>query len=125
MTLLDELVSRYPPLAGVRSGIEAAFTAIVACYEAGGKLLVCGNGGSAADSDHIVGELMKGFLEKRRITKEESDKILSSGFDDTGVLRKHIQRALPAISLTSHTALNTAFANDECADLIFAQQVYG
>ena len=84
-------------------------------YKKGGKILVCGNGGSASDADHIVGELMKGFLKDRKVTDERIPQ----------ELREKLQGALPAISLCAHTSLMTATMNDNDADMIFAQQVYG
>src|SRR5512137_2948123 len=125
MTLLDELVSRYPPLAGVRSGIEAAFTAIVACYDGGGKLLVCGNGGSAADADHIVGELMKGFRKARRPGGETAERLRAADPDLGPRLAARLQTGLAAVNLAAGIALPTAFANDEDPGLVFAQQVLG
>ncbi len=113
-TLLDD----YPQLKVCADSIEAAFLAGVACYEAGGTVLVCGNGGSAADSEHIVGELMKGFMQARALSKSESSCFPS---DIAGKL----QGALPAISLVSQSGIITAYANDVDPDMIFAQQVYG
>ena len=84
-------------------------------YKNGGKVLVCGNGGSAADCEHIVGELMKGFLEKREVT----DNRISED------LRKNLQGALPAISLPSQSAILSAFINDVEPDMMYAQLVYG
>ena len=84
-------------------------------YKKGGKILVCGNGGSSADADHIVGELMKGFLKSRKVTDERIPQ----------ELREKLQGALPAISLSAHTSLMTATINDNDADMVFAQQVYG
>ena len=87
--------------------------------------MVCGNGGSAADSEHIVGELMKGFLKKRQISEKEKDKLKSLFPGEWDYLSKNLQGALPAISLVSHPALSSAFINDVAADMVFAQQVYG
>ena len=89
------------------------------------KLLICGNGGSAADSEHIVGELMKGYFSRRPVPQAVRDR-LASAFPENGLyLADHLQGALPAISLVSQTSLMTAFANDVAADMIYAQQVYG
>jgi D-sedoheptulose 7-phosphate isomerase len=88
-----------------------------ASFASGGKLLVCGNGGSAADADHIVGELMKGFYKKRSLPAEEASKL--------GEYARYLQGALPAIALTQHAALSTAFLNDVNPEMGFAQQVYG
>lgn len=122
---LSELVAKYPDLSGCRGDIETAYRCLSRSYGAGGKLLVCGNGGSAADSEHIVGELMKGFMSKRPLSAERRA-ALESAFPDDGVyLADHLQGALPAVSLVSHSALMTAYANDVAADMVFAQQVYG
>lgn len=110
-TILESLIERFPVLACCKDDIFNSFKLIERCYENGGKLLVCGNGGSAADADHIVGELMKGFLLPRKI--EAQNEILS-----------HLQGGLPAISLCAHSGLITAFSNDCDFEYIFAQQVY-
>ncbi len=113
----EELLQRYPVLDFCRNEIYFAYKMMTDCYANGGKVLVCGNGGSAADADHIVGELMKGFLLKRKITKPAlngDDEILS-----------RLQGALPAISLNAHSALFSAFANDLDFEDVYAQQVCG
>lgn len=114
---MQHLCGRYPALAGMREQVEAAYELLKDSYENGGKLLVCGNGGSASDSEHIVGELMKGFYKKRPLNEEERIRF--------GGLSEHLQGALPAIALTGHPALATAFLNDVDPEMIFAQQVYG
>jgi len=118
----DILFSRFPALEACRKPILAAFEALLSCFQKGGKLLLCGNGGSAADCDHIAGELQKGFLLKR-----EPGEDFVSGFDalfpGNGVARK-LQRGLPALSLCAHTALLTAFTNDVDAKLVYAQALY-
>ena len=114
-----ELLGRYPALEKCKNEIYAAYEALINCYDGGGKLLCCGNGGSAADSDHLVGELMKGFLKQRPLNEEEKAKI---GND---YISSYLQKGLPAISLCAHSALMTAFENDCAPDLTFAQQVYG
>ncbi len=93
----------------------AALELIIATYENGGKVLACGNGGSAADSEHIVGELMKGFVLKRGVVDERIPE----------ELRKGLQGALPAISLPSQSAILSAFTNDIEPDMMYAQLVYG
>lgn len=108
---VKELTERYPEMSIISGKIENAIDMIVNCYENGGKLLLCGNGGSAADCGHIVGELVKGFLKKR--PTNSSDEVVSK-----------LQKGLPAISLCEATALFTAFCNDVDPDLVFAQQVY-
>lgn len=107
-----ELTERHPQLKNIAADVENAINVITESYEKGGKLLVCGNGGSAADSSHIVGELLKGFLKKR-----------PTGSDDEVISK--LQAGLPAISLCESCAIFTAFCNDVDPDLVFAQQVYG
>ncbi|MCL2509321.1 MAG: SIS domain-containing protein [Oscillospiraceae bacterium] len=116
--IFDELFERYPSLFKLRGDILRAYETLSECYENAGKLLVCGNGGSAADCDHIVGELMKGFRKKRVLAGDDERLFGGSG------LGERLQGALPAISLTAHAALCTAFANDVDPDMIFAQQVW-
>ena len=123
--ILDELLVRYSGLGVCRDAIEKAFLILKECYENGGKVLICGNGGSAADSEHIVGELMKGFLLKRRIRSEDIEKIKTLFPEDYEYLSGSLQCALPAISLVSQSAISSAFINDVAADMVFAQQVYG
>lgn len=125
MNIFEDLFIRYPKLELCRSDIEAAFIIIKDCYKNGGKVLVCGNGGSAADSEHIVGELMKGFIRRRHIGSEDIKKIADSFPKDWEYLSKNLQCALPAISLVSQSAISTAFVNDIAADMVYAQQVYG
>ncbi len=123
--ILEDLLKRYPQLTNVATQIEAAGKCLINCYEKGGKLLVCGNGGSCSDSDHIVGELMKGFEHKRPISELLKAQLNVVGGDRGSYLAEKLQHGLPAISLTAHNALITAVANDTDADLIFAQQVVG
>lgn len=122
---LEKLLNRYPVLECCKTDIWEAFLILKETYEKDGKLLVCGNGGSGADSEHIVGELMKEFAIKRPLpekTKRELEEISSA---DGKVLGNHLQGSLPAIPLTGNIALSTAFANDAVPELVFAQQVYG
>lgn len=98
---------------------------LVKGYRNGGKLLVCGNGGSCADGDHIVGELMKGFLLKRPLNPETQDQLKKSFGDAGALLAEKLQCGLPAISLNAHAALLSAFSNDVDPELIYAQQVMG
>ena len=122
---LEDILIRYPALETCFENIMKSSEIIIECYKNGGKLLLCGNGGSAADCEHIVGELMKGFCLPRKMPVEKAANIkntLHGGADD---LIQHLQESLPAISLISHTSLMTAFSNDLSADYCFAQQVYG
>jgi D-sedoheptulose 7-phosphate isomerase len=101
------------------------YARLVETYSRGGKVLVCGNGGSAADAEHLVGELMKGYLAKRPVPTETRDNLLALFPMEGQYLADHLQGALPTISLVSQSSLITAYANDVAADMIFAQQVYG
>ena len=112
---MKELLIRYPALAQCEDKISAALELIIDTYRNGGKVLVCGNGGSAADSDHIVGELMKGFLSHRKVTDPRIP----------ATLQEKLQGALPAISLPSQSAVLSAFINDVDPDMMYAQLVYG
>ena len=122
---LDELISRYPVLAPVKADIRTAYETLKECYERGGKLLIAGNGGSCADSEHIVGELMKGFVKKRPVS-EEIEKALKTVDPQMGAeLSEKLQQGLPAIALTGHAGLTTAFMNDVDGSMIYAEQVLG
>jgi D-sedoheptulose 7-phosphate isomerase len=120
---LDELVARHSVLASCRTDIEAAFALLARTFAAGGRLLVCGNGGSAADADHIVGELMKGFRRARRPSGEIAARLAASDPELGPRLASRLQLGLPAVNLAAGSALPTAFANDEDPGLVFAQQV--
>ena len=119
---MKTLFDRYPELEGQRENIESAINALEKCFKSGGKILVCGNGGSASDASHIVAELMKGFLSKRPLDKELSKKI-NREFAVEEV--EKLQLGIPCIDLGAQVALNTAFMNDVDPKLIFAQQVVG
>ena len=119
--MLNELLSRYPQLISCKEDIENAVKAIINCYENGGKLILCGNGGSCADCDHIVGELMKGFLKFRPLSDDKKAEMKKNcDLVDEEILCK-LQGGLPAISLPSITALNSAFCNDVDPELMYAQ----
>jgi len=122
---LARLVERYPVLKDGIHAVESAYGMIVECYRNGGTVLTCGNGGSSADSDHIVGELMKGFLKKRPLPEAMQTALRAADPELGGVLASRLQTALPAIDLSAQSALATAFANDVDASLIYAQQVLG
>lgn len=123
--ILQQMTTRYPELRDCVPDIELSFQLLFHAFHQNGKLLLCGNGGSAADCEHVVGELMKGFMSKRplssAITSQFEREFPGEG---TGIAEK-LQGALPAISLVSHTALISAYANDVSPEMIFAQQVYG
>jgi len=119
-SILHDLLDRYPALAQLEKTILQSFDLLLLCYRAGGKILICGNGGSAADSNHIVGELMKGFRKTRKLNEADGLPFQKfPGFSD------RLQKAIPAISLCVHGELISAFSNDVDADMIYAQQVYG
>ena len=113
--IMQNLLNRYPKLEACKEDIENALRLVIDTYENGGKILVCGNGGSAADSEHIVGELMKGFVSKRTVKNENIP------FE----IKKHLQGALPAISLPSQVAVLSAYINDVEPEMMYAQLVYG
>ena len=123
--MLDELIKRYPILERVREDIGAVYGILERCYENGGKLLIAGNGGSAADAEHIVGELMKGFVKRRPVTEEMKEALEKADPVRGKELSEKLQGGLPAIALVDHAALSTAFANDVDGMLSYAQQVNG
>jgi len=112
---MNNFIERYPALKSIENKIQNALKLIIDVYENGGKVLVCGNGGSAADSEHIVGELMKGFMLKREVADERIPEDL----------RCKLQGALPAISLPSQSAILSAYINDVDPEMMYAQLVYG
>ncbi len=124
-TVVLSLMERYPVLQVCREEIQKAVDLWCKAYENGGKLLLCGNGGSCADAQHIAGELMKGFLKKRSLTGEQKASMQRNYPElDESVLNK-LQQALPAVVLSDATALNSAFANDVDPCLVYAQQTLG
>ena len=123
--ILDELIERYPVLEPCRKDIEEAYEILKDCYAAGGKLLIGGNGGSCADSGHIVGELMKGFVKPRKISDEMRERLIKADAEIGAILAGTLQGALPAINITDHNALNTAYGNDVNGGSYMAQQVFG
>ena len=125
LAAVDDLIARYAPLAAIRAELRAAVTALCESYRGGHKLVVCGNGGSASDAEHIVGELMKGFLLPRKLGGELEAKMRAVCPEEADYFLENLQGALPALSLVNQVALNTAFANDQAPDLSFAQQLLG
>lgn len=123
--LIDLLVSRYPELEACRDDIWKAYCALEDAYAHGGKLLIAGNGGSAADAEHMVGELMKAFVLERRLEDALCEKMKAVDAEMGAVLAQNLQGALPAIALDGHIALSTAYMNDCEPLLCFAQQVNG
>ena len=124
MDLRTELFERYPCLCACEKDIDAARELICETYRRGGTVYVCGNGGSCSDSDHIVGELMKGFLLRRKLQAADTAKFAEM-FEDGAEFAANLQGALPAVSLTAQTAILSAFANDVEPDMVYAQLVYG
>lgn len=120
--MFDDLFVRYPTLSVCKEDILKTFEILRSTYQNGKKLLVCGNGGSAADSEHIVGELVKSFRKMRPIPETEKAELAKS--EDGAILSNVLEGGLKAISLTSHLALSTAFANDNEPSAVFAQQLY-
>ena len=125
MEYLEELTSRYPVLEAVKGDVLAAYEILRDCYAGGGKLMIAGNGGSCADSEHIVGELMKGFKLLRKPKTDFAEKLMAENQELGAVLAENLQGALPAIALDGHPALSTAYMNDCEPLLCFAQQVNG
>lgn len=125
MDFIKELVERYPALSVCKADIESAAKAIIDSYEAGGKLLVAGNGGSAADSDHITGELLKSFIKKRKPEKEFLESLSEIDQETGKYLEDKLQGSLPAVALSNNSALMTASLNDVDGNVMFAQQVMG
>ena len=119
---VDGCIVRLPQLAPQLDAMEAAVDMIVAAACRGNKVLTCGNGGSAADAEHIVGELMKGFLLPRRLAPERVRRLREGGCPEP--LAAELQQGIPALSLVAGVALPTAFANDVRPEYVFAQQVY-
>lgn len=120
---INALIRRYPELGSCSGSITAAVKVLTGCYENGGKLLLCGNGGSAADSSHIAGELMKGFLKKRELSDEMKKTLLSVDPVLGASAGKLLQGGLPAVPLNALDSLTTAAVNDIDGSMIFAQQV--
>ena len=112
-------------LYGCDQAVAQTIAALISCFQRQAKLLVCGNGGSAADAEHIVGEMMKGFCLPRRLSDNDKARLASVAGDDTELLTTKLQYGLAALSLVSHSALITATTNDQDGQLIFAQQVWG
>ena len=122
---IDTLIDRYPKLIVCKDDIIRAYDILETAFSNERKLLVCGNGGSASDSEHIVGELMKEFKLKRKVYANQAEAMKNIDPEMGATLAENLQGALPAICLTGHSALTTAFMNDANADIIFAQQVNG
>ena len=122
---VEILIERYPILSTIKSDIIDGYFLLENCYLNGGKLLIAGNGGSAADSEHIVGELMKSFKKRRLVDSEFAKKMISIDPERGEKLSKNLEKSLPAIALVAHEALSTAYINDVDGLGVFAQQLYG
>lgn len=122
---LNALIERYPALSNIKDDVLKGYEVMETCFAGGGKLLVAGNGGSAADSEHIVSELMKGFEKPRKPASEFAQKLIEVNQELGSVLAENLQGALPTIALDGHLALSTAYMNDCEPLLCFAQQVNG
>ena len=125
MTHLDDLVKRYPGLEVIKSRIESSYLMMRETYKGGGKILTAGNGGSAADAEHIVGELMKGFELERSVSAGFSASLREVDGKRGALLAENLQGTLRAVALTSHEALSTAYMNDKAASCVYAQQLFG
>lgn len=123
--ILDELLNRYTQLDYLENAVFDSVELLIKTFGNGGKVLVCGNGGSCSDADHIVGELMKSFEGKRPLNSDLQQKLSELSPERGKMLAEKLQQGLPAISLTVHQSLITAIANDIHGDLIYAQQVVG
>ena len=123
MESLAQLVARYPKLAPCENEIARAADLIAGVFANGGTLFACGNGGSAADADHLVGELAKGFLKKRPLNPVLAGR-LREAYPDGELRPEELEEGLPAVSLHSQSALFTAFSNDVSAESAFAQALY-
>lgn len=122
---IDLLIERYPVLEVCKQDIINSYLIMEECYKNGGKLLVAGNGGSAADSEHIAGELMKRFKIQRPVSKEYADKLIEIDPERGPGLAKNLEQSLMAIPLVAHEALTTAYINDVDGLGVFAQQLMG
>lgn len=120
---LSKLITRFPKLEQQRDNIEKVFKVFKTVFENDGTLFICGNGGSAADAEHIVGELMKSFKLKRPISDELKNTLITEFGEEGTFIAERLQAGMKSIALTNHSSLSTAFANDVDGSLIFAQQL--
>ena len=125
MDYIQQLITRYPLLDCIKGDINSAFNILADSFSCGGKLLIAGNGGSSADAEHIVGELMKSFVKKRKLPGDFIDSIKKVDTEIARYLEGNLQPGLPAISLVGHASINTAAINDIDGNITFAQQLYG
>lgn len=125
MPFIVSMIARHPSLAETRDVVEQSHALLLDCIRSGGKILTCGNGGSAADAEHIVGELMKGFTLTRPLSADQVADLARLFPDEAEEMARNLQQAIPAVSLVAGVALPTAFNNDVNPDYVFAQQVFG
>jgi len=123
--IIDDLLIRYPAITCCNESLVLAIETLINCYINGNKLLTCGNGGSASDAQHIVGELMKGFVLSRKLSSDKRKQFTELFPNSCQYLIANLQDVLPAISLLGETALISAYSNDLAPDLVFAQQILG
>lgn len=124
LQLLEIPCRDHPALACLRPQLRCALKLLTECARGGGRIMTCGNGGSAADAEHIVGELLKDFLRRRPLSEADADRLCDMFGEEGLYMAHHLQQGVRALSLTSGVAFPTAFANDVEADLVFAQQVW-
>lgn len=122
LEILKETIRNYPVLEGCKADIQTSFDIIADGYRKGGKLMICGNGGSFSDSQHIVGELMKNFRKKRKICAELAEKLTMYG-EDGKFLSEKLEGGLYAVALGTQGSFFTAYQNDNTAELVYAQEV--
>ncbi|MCL4415187.1 MAG: SIS domain-containing protein [Actinobacteria bacterium] len=122
---LSNLIQKYPEIEECAADINLAIELMRSSINSKGKVLTCGNGGSASDAEHIVGELMKGFMHPRNLESKEIESIMQLYHETGSEIVKNLQKPIPAISLTSNMSFITAYSNDVNPEYIFAQQVYG
>lgn len=126
MTYIDDMIKNSDDLSSIKNDIKKAFDILIDCFKNGNKLLICGNGGSASDSAHIMGELMKSFVKKRKIDDDVLNKLKNiCGKDEINLYSEYLEQGLPCIDLTAFDSLNTAFINDSNSELVFANSVLG
>lgn len=122
---IEKLISSEGSLSTIADSIIQSLEMLIDCINSGNKLLICGNGGSAADAEHIVGELMKGFILTRKIKEKQFNSIINLFPELQDEIYNNLQQAIPAVSLVNNVSFTTAFINDVGADYVFAQQVMG
>ncbi len=121
---MNDIFERHESLISCKESMEKGVEIICETYRSGGKILVCGNGGSCADSEHIVGELMKSFVLPRKIPQSDKDKLEKLLGDEAEMFNENLQRGIPAFSLCSQTGVMTAYNNDVNSDMVYAQLLY-